>query len=103
MTIKYASIECPECHGKGLSGGYGLACGERGCQVAVMSCRACRGTGEVDLDYPERKAKAEELRTERMARDLSARERARELGMSAVDYSRLEHPVSTLGRIGGVL
>ena len=77
---------CPECSGSGQSGPAFVRYSDRPCEVKAMDCPVCRGTGEVDDGYAERRRIGKEWREWRMGKLLSQRELGREAG---VDYAKL--------------
>ena len=85
-------IPCPDCDGTGRSRGISLVHMANGrCEPMRMPCRTCNGWGDVPADYPERLAAAEALRRDRIGRDMSLREEAKRLGISAHELSDREH------------
>lgn len=84
--------KCPYCGGSG--GSVGIGCGPGGCRIVSLKCAMCEG-GQVPADkYPRMAAsivRGEELRADRIRRDLSLREEARRLGIKPSDLSHVEH------------
>lgn len=74
---------CPDCKGRrtllSICGG-------------VFWCFTCHGHGEVTDDYEARYQEARRIRNDRLARGETVRSEAKRLGMSAVEYSKVEHP-----------
>ena len=77
---------CPSCKGEKVLTGY--AC--PGFKPYTRACDRCAGTGEVSdlaMDWIRR---GEEMRRERIARDMSIREEARRRGIGAAELSDME-------------
>lgn len=88
---KETTLACPHCGGRGAN--QGIACGPGRCQVRSMTCSTCKGTGRIT---PERQAKidaGEALRRDRIARDMSQREEAKQRGLDVVVYSQMERGI----------
>jgi DnaJ-class molecular chaperone len=88
-------IQCPDCKGSGKSRGF--ACGPGFHHAGAIPCVTCKGWGEVEADFLERRAEGARIRDERRARRVTQREAARERGMDVAEYSRLEHPTTRRG------
>lgn len=80
--------KCETCEGTGKVRGIG--CGPDGCGLIELACRGCQGSGVVTPATEELVAACETLRRIRQDRDLSLREAARMLKISATDLSDLE-------------
>ena len=80
---------CPDCAGSGAISG--IACGPRGGDVRSFKCSLCEGTGQVSAERLAKVEAGRRMRDERRARGITQRERAAELGMDDVAYSRLEN------------
>lgn len=57
----------------------------------ATDCRTCEGTGQVDDDYPERMARADALRADRISRHVSLRAEAERLGITPAQLSAREN------------
>ena len=85
---------CPRCEGEKYSmafrnpGGYG-----------PVPCLDCHETGEVDDDYPQRRAEGKKLRAWRMEHRISLWSAAQALGMGLAEYSKFEY-AGTPGALG---
>jgi hypothetical protein len=88
------TFPCPTCNGKkklmAFVDGH-RADGTPFGGVQDVDCFTCRGTGEVDEQYRARLAAGKAMRDERVAKDQSLREAARERGISPAELSAIEH------------
>ena len=89
MPAHVPTHPCPNCLGRGAI--TGIACGPHGGEVRTASCALCHGTGRVDADRLAKVEDGRRMRDARRARGISQRDRARELGMDVIEYSRLEN------------
>ena len=77
---------CPVCEGRKVMGGW--AC--PGFRYVVVPCHICNGTGEVDDEYPERRARGKAMRAARIARREGMLAAAKRLGVDIGTYSDME-------------
>jgi hypothetical protein len=83
---------CPECHGNGRQTISGFVCGTKPQAGRVeIRCSTCRGRGIVPDEMPRWREQGCVITTIRQVHDRSAREFARELGISPRDLNEAEH------------
>ena len=82
-------MTCSDCSGTGRV--FGLVYRQGGCSPGWINCPRCRGTGAVPESTPAWIEAGERIRQERVASDLSLRERARQLGISPAVLGDAEH------------
>jgi len=88
MAAGAAMSLCPTCSGaKELQG---IACGGPSAGPFRMACYDCGGTGEVADIRAIWAREGDQLRATRAARDLSLREAARWVGVTAAEWSAAE-------------
>jgi hypothetical protein len=80
---------CPFCNGAKVIAGIG--CGKDGCRVMEVACFDCKGTGQMTEEQLERVAEGRRRQRDRMSRDMTLREEAKRLGISARELSDIEH------------
>ena len=90
--MSFTKFDCPVCEGRKYTTAF--VCGPNTGGVREIPCQTCKATGwltdgEMGV-YRLKKAKHEERRSARLARDLSMREMAKEMGVSLADYSSYE-------------
>lgn len=89
----FTKFDCPICEGRKCTTAF--VCGPKTGGVREIPCQTCKATGwltdgEMGV-YRLKKAKHEERRNARLARNLSMREMAKEMRVSLADYSSYEH------------
>lgn len=81
-----SEITCPDCKGEGILRGFGCP----GFKPVTLPCLTCQGKKTIDEKTLEWKKIGEEMRKERIARDVSLREEAKERGMAPQVLSAME-------------
>lgn len=88
-------VACRHCDGKGLISALVKYRKDPPCKVVTIPCRTCGGSGVLDPD-PYRDARIEQgkaFRARRNALDMSMGELAKELHVSVVMVSDIEHGI----------
>ncbi len=82
---------CPDCEGTGQTLAFFVIHTDGHEQtMAQLRCLTCQGRGEVDDRYPAWLRRGQEMRRERRERREPLRQAAARLGVSAVEYSKME-------------
>lgn len=88
---------CPRCNGTREVGPCFVdgvdANGRRWCDVRMMPCLTCDGTGEVDDRYPEWRERGQAMRHARLERGETLREFCQRTGADPGTRSRMERGV----------
>jgi len=82
-------LTCPKCKGAGEN--FAVMCGPSGGRTGNVRCSTCKGAGVISEKHAAFIEQGEKMKQDRQSRDLSHREEAKRLGLSAAEYSRLEH------------
>lgn len=85
-------MQCPTCHGQKNTFGFANKGPDyRSHTQGMMACVTCRGTGEVDQEFPARLAAGESFRRNRMTREESLFDCAQRLNVSTAQLSAYEN------------
>jgi hypothetical protein len=94
------SVPCPDCGGRKVTLGFVDAFSPSGDCVGTLirgDCCLCNGEGVISVDRNAQIIAGEELRADRLRRNVSIREEAARLGISPSELSRRER-----GRFGAL-
>ena len=88
--MEETKVKCPDCEGRKSFGV--IICGRPlgGCNTGFLACSLCKGTGEIPESQLSWVARGEAMRNDRLSRDMSGREEAKRLGISAAELSDME-------------
>lgn len=81
---------CPDCKGEKRVFAHLNYGGERPGEFKHIDCFRCKGAGEVPDEQAQWIEEGKKRRAERVARDITLRDEARRLGISAADLSAIE-------------
>jgi ribosome-binding protein aMBF1 (putative translation factor) len=93
---------CPDCKGSGKTGLVHINRGDQPHEWREgMPCWRCDGTGKIPDEMRDWMERGEVLRKARITREVSLRERAKELGISASELSAMERGRTNPARVEG--
>lgn len=84
-----ASLTCPSCDGSGTI--FALVDGPNYRGPKTINCYRCAGVGRITRAQMDAIESGKRIRENRLARNVSMAEEARRLGISASEYSAIEH------------
>jgi hypothetical protein len=86
-------MKCPDCHGKKDHLAL-IDYADGGSAINPVACDACRGTGEVDDEWPQRQKWAAKVRHARVKRRLHLGDAVDATGVNLVRYSAIERGIA---------
>ena len=87
------TVPCPDCEGDGKYTVLAYYGGVWGCVPTEMQCSRCKGAGRMPEEMVAWRESGQQMRSDRLGRQLSLREEANRLGVSVVELSQMERGI----------